>query len=102
VYCGSWTEQGNQMANRDNSDPYGLGCTPGWAWSWPANRRILYNRASADPAGKPWDAKRALLHWDGKKWAGWTWRLQPGRTGQQCRAVYHEPGRVARLFSSTK
>ncbi|RVR76607.1 formate dehydrogenase, partial [Citrobacter freundii] len=33
VYCGSWTEQGNQMANRDNSDPYGLGCTPGWAWS---------------------------------------------------------------------
>ncbi|MEJ1268830.1 formate dehydrogenase-N subunit alpha [Pantoea ananatis] len=59
IYCGSWTEQGNQMANRDNSDPYGLGCTPGWAWSWPANRRILYNRASADPAGKPWDAKRA-------------------------------------------
>ncbi|MGJ7468368.1 formate dehydrogenase-N subunit alpha [Kosakonia cowanii] len=70
VYCGSWTERGNQMANRDNSDPHGLGCTPGWAWSWPANRRILYNRASADPAGKAWDAKRALLHWDGQRWAG--------------------------------
>ena len=70
VYCGCWTEQGNQMANRDNSDPYGLGCTPGWAWSWPANRRILYNRASADPAGKPWDPQRSLLNWDGKRWTG--------------------------------
>lgn len=70
IYAGSWTEQGNQMDKRDNSDPSGLGCTPGWAWSWPANRRILYNRASADPQGKPWDKKRKLIEWDGVKWSG--------------------------------
>ncbi|KPG96054.1 formate dehydrogenase [Pseudomonas sp. RIT-PI-q] len=69
VFCGSWTEQGNQMARRDNTDT-GLGCTPGWAWSWPQNRRILYNRASADPQGKPWDPKRKVISWDGERWSG--------------------------------
>ncbi len=70
IFAGSWSEAGNQMARRDNSDPSGLGNTLGWAWAWPLNRRILYNRASADPAGKPWDPKRELLHWDGAKWVG--------------------------------
>jgi formate dehydrogenase major subunit len=70
IFCGSWTQAGNQMARRDASDPSGLGNTAGWAWSWPANRRILYNRASADPAGKPWDPKRKYLFWTGKKWGG--------------------------------
>ncbi|ACR70842.1 formate dehydrogenase, alpha subunit, premature stop [Edwardsiella ictaluri 93-146] len=70
IFAGSWTEEGNQMARRDNSDPSGLGNTLGWAWAWPLNRRILYNRASADPSGKPWDPKRELLHWDGAKWIG--------------------------------
>lgn len=70
IFAGSWTEEGNQMARRDNSDPSGLGNTLGWAWAWPLNRRILYNRASADPSGKPWDPKRELLHWDGAKWVG--------------------------------
>ncbi|HWT82347.1 MAG TPA: molybdopterin-dependent oxidoreductase, partial [Candidatus Methylomirabilis sp.] len=50
IFAGCWTQAGNQMARRDPTDPSGLGNTPGWAWSWPANRRILYNRASADPA----------------------------------------------------
>lgn len=71
IYAGSWTEQGNQMANRDNSDPSGLGNTLGWAWAWPANRRIIYNRASADRDGKPWDKDRALIFWNGKKWTGY-------------------------------
>ena len=69
IYAGSWTQAGNQMARRDNSDT-GLGNTPGWAWAWPANRRILYNRASCDPAGKPWDPKRKLIGWNGEKWGG--------------------------------
>ncbi|KXV70647.1 formate dehydrogenase [Acetobacter cerevisiae] len=69
VFAGSWTEAGNQMARRDNTDT-GLGCTPGWAWAWPANRRILYNRASMDPDGRPWDPKRQILEWDGKRWGG--------------------------------
>ncbi|TRO34339.1 formate dehydrogenase-N subunit alpha [Pseudomonas sp. ALS1131] len=71
IFCGSWTAQGNQMARRDNADPYAMGQTLGWAWSWPANRRILYNRASADPSGKPWDVeKKRLVWWNGKAWGG--------------------------------
>jgi formate dehydrogenase major subunit len=70
LFSGSWTEKGNMMARRDNADPSGLGNTPGWAFSWPANRRILYNRASCDPSGKPWDPKRTVIKWTGKKWAG--------------------------------
>jgi formate dehydrogenase major subunit len=70
IFAGSWTQAGNQMARRDASDPSGLGATPGWAWSWPANRRILYNRASSDPSGKPWDPSRRYVFWNGKKWAG--------------------------------
>ena len=41
-----------------------------WAFSWPANRRILYNRASADPQGKPWSEAKAYVYWDGAKWTG--------------------------------
>ena len=43
------------MQRRGTEDPSGLGVYPNWAWSWPANRRVLYNRASCDLAGKPWD-----------------------------------------------
>jgi formate dehydrogenase major subunit len=70
IFSGCWTQAGNQMARRDASDPSGLGATGGWAWSWPANRRILYNRASADPSGKAWDPKRKFVTWGGKRWAG--------------------------------
>jgi formate dehydrogenase major subunit len=70
IYCGAWTQAGNQMARRDNSDPYGIGQTLNWAWAWPANRRILYNRASSDPSGKPWDPRRRLVAWNGKAWGG--------------------------------
>lgn len=71
IFAGCWTAAGNQMARRDNADPYAMGQTLGWAWAWPANRRILYNRASADPSGKPWDAeKKRLVWWNGKAWTG--------------------------------
>jgi formate dehydrogenase major subunit len=70
IFSGAWSEKGNLMARRDNSDPSGLGNTLNWAFAWPVNRRILYNRASCDPSGKPWDPKRKLIAWDGAKWAG--------------------------------
>jgi formate dehydrogenase-N alpha subunit len=70
LFSGSYTEKGNMMARRDNSDPSGLGNTLNWAFAWPANRRILYNRASCDPSGKPWDPNRRLVWWDGAKWTG--------------------------------
>ena len=59
------------MARRDTSDPDDAGFYPKWAFSWPANRRILYNRASADMNGQPWDPKRKPIAWDGAKWAGY-------------------------------
>ena len=71
VYCGAWTQAGNQMARRDNSDPWNIGQTLNWAWAWPANRRILYNGASINPAnGKPWRADKPLVVWNGKTWGG--------------------------------
>jgi formate dehydrogenase major subunit len=70
IYSGAWTQAGNQMARRDNADPFGIGQTLNWAWAWPANRRILYNAASSAPDGKPWDNKRKLVQWNGTAWAG--------------------------------
>ncbi|MGF6935306.1 formate dehydrogenase major subunit [Paraburkholderia sp. UCT70] len=70
IFCGAWTQAGNQMARRDNADPTGIGQTLGWAWAWPANRRILYNRASCDVNGKPFDPTRKLIAWNGKTWSG--------------------------------
>ncbi len=70
IFCGSWTQAGNQMGRRDNSDPTGIGQTLGWAWAWPANRRVLYNRASCDVNGKPFDPSRKLVAWNGRAWTG--------------------------------
>jgi formate dehydrogenase major subunit len=72
LYCGSWTEAGPQLARRGTEDPSGQGIYPNWAWSWPANRRVLYNRASCDPAGAPWDPERRQVWWSeaAQKWVG--------------------------------
>jgi formate dehydrogenase major subunit len=72
IYAGSFTEAGNQTARRDPSDPSGMGVHPGWGWSWPANRRVLYNRASCDAEGKPWDPSRRQVWWNEttQKWVG--------------------------------
>jgi formate dehydrogenase major subunit len=71
IYCGSYADEQNKPARK----------TPGqeqdwiakeWGWAWPLNRRTLYNRASADPEGKPWSERKKLVWWDAaeKKWAG--------------------------------
>jgi formate dehydrogenase major subunit len=72
IYSGCWTEAGPQLARRGTEDPSGLGIFQNWAWSWPANRRVLYNRASCDPAGKPWDAERKQVWWSeaAQSWVG--------------------------------
>jgi len=72
LYCGSYTEEGNMAARRDPVDPTGIGLFPGWAWAWPLNRRIWYNRASVDLNGNPWDKEHPVIMWDAssKKWVG--------------------------------
>ncbi len=71
IYAGSFTEEGNIMARRDNADPDATGTYPNWTFAWPANRRILYNRASADINGRAWDPSRKLIEWDGERWSGY-------------------------------
>ena len=70
IYTGVYTEAGNMSMRRDASDPTGLGIHPNWGFSWPANRRILYNRASADPAGKEWSERKKYITWNGSRWVG--------------------------------
>jgi formate dehydrogenase major subunit len=72
IYSGCWTEAGNQLARRGTEDPSGQGIYQNWAWSWPANRRVLYNRASCDSSGKPWDASRKQVWWNesAQLWVG--------------------------------
>ena len=76
IYTGSYPDTGNLMKRRDGiqdpakNDPTGLGFYAGWAWSWPLNRRVMYNRASADMDGKPWDASRPGITWNGTRWVG--------------------------------
>jgi formate dehydrogenase major subunit len=76
IYTGSYPDSGNQMKNRKGvqdpaaNDPTGLGFYPNWSWSWPLNRRVLYNRASADLNGKAWDPTRPGITWNGTKWVG--------------------------------
>ncbi len=62
----------NMMARRGKADPTGLGMYPEWTWAWPVNRRIIYNRASVDLQGRPWNPKRPVIKWDAaeKKWIG--------------------------------
>jgi formate dehydrogenase major subunit len=71
IYSGCFNEAGNNMARRDNTDRDDAGVFPNWTFSWPVNRRILYNRASADLSGKSWDPTRKLIEWDGEKWSGY-------------------------------
>src|SRR5260370_18202274 len=74
ISTGSYLDAGNLMKRRGGiqdpatNDPTGMGFYPNWAWSWPLNRRVLYNRASADLNGHPWDPKRPGITWTGTKW----------------------------------
>ncbi len=79
--CGMWIYSGfynnadaaldpseQPVARRDNSDASGIGLNSTWAYSWPSNRRILYNRNSCDLEGKPWNPDKVLVEWNGEKW----------------------------------
>ncbi len=80
LYCASYTEDGNMAARRDPTPgPFNIGLHPKWAWCWPVNRRIIYNRASVDLKGEPWDKEHPVIKFagtalDGKyvtsKWDG--------------------------------
>ena len=72
IYSGMWTQANPECQRRGTDDPSGLGIYQNWSWSWPANRRVLYNRASCDVEGKPWDAERKQVWWNdaSQSWVG--------------------------------
>jgi formate dehydrogenase major subunit len=71
IYCGVYADGVNQ-ADRRKPHTEQDWVAKEWGWAWPANRRILYNRASADPDGRPWSERKALLWWDPehRRWSG--------------------------------
>lgn len=74
VYAGSYTDKGNMAARRDKTqtpEQEKIGLFPNWTWCWPVNRRIVYNRASVDLEGKPYQPNKPVLAWDAanKKWS---------------------------------
>jgi formate dehydrogenase major subunit len=72
IYSGVLPAPGRNLAARKQPDPPGQrGAQLNWGYAWPANRRLLYNRASADPSGKPWSERKKWIWWDGAKWTGY-------------------------------
>lgn len=93
IYSGVYADEVNQAARRKphtEQGPY----DNEWGWTWPMNRRVLYNRASADPQGRPWSDRKKLVWWDADKqqWTGYDipdfekhkppdYRPEPGAVG---------------------
>ncbi len=73
IMSGMYTEAGNRTQNRNTDDPGGMGSFLNWSYSWPANRRIIYNRCSADWQGKAWAQDKKTIWWDTLqgKWVGY-------------------------------
>jgi formate dehydrogenase major subunit len=76
--CASWIYSGvfpapdrNLAASKQPDPPGQRGAQLNWGYAWPANRRLLYNRASADPSGNPWSERKKWVWWDGAKWTGY-------------------------------
>jgi formate dehydrogenase major subunit len=71
IYAGCYADGVNQVARRKPGSQQSW-VAPEWGWAWPMNRRILYNRASADPDGKPWSERKRYLWWDAQEgtWTG--------------------------------
>jgi formate dehydrogenase major subunit len=103
--CGNWlhlgvyTEAGNNAQRRSTVDATGLGMYHNWGFSWPANRRVMYNRASADEQGKPWDPKRPGIVWNGEKWVGDVPDIKPDSPPGEFGAFIMNAEGVGRLFA---
>jgi formate dehydrogenase major subunit len=88
LYCNSYTNKGNMSARR-KKEKSGIGLNLEWSWCWPLNRRIIYNRASVDKYGNPWNKETPVIQWNGSKWVGdvpdggWPPMLNPDGTSNK-------------------
>jgi len=99
LYCGSYTEAGNYAARRDATDSInGIGIHPNWAWVWPMNRRILYNRCSVDLEGNPYNPEKWVIRWnaESKSWEG---DVPDGGMPPGAPPYIMLPGGVAQLYA---
>ncbi len=108
IYAGIFAGGKNLTKRRDNrNDPGKLGIYPGFAWTWPGNIHVLYNRASCDTEGRPFDPERAVVWWDeaAGKWTGWDTPDVPSATDGPKTVNGQRPFRmtaegVGRLFAA--
>ncbi len=109
--CGNWLYSGsypgkqisdNKMARRDKTEAVNnIGLFPNWAWCWPVNRRILYNRASVDSAGHPLNPDKWVINWDADK-KSWIGDVPDGGwpPGDKLPFIM-KPGGMAEIFSAS-
>jgi len=75
IYCGVFPAPDRNLSESRQPDAPGTpgGAQLGWGYTWPANRRIMYNRASADPQGRPWSERKKYIWWDQgqQRWVGY-------------------------------
>jgi len=101
LYCNSISDTENRMMRRDTSDPTGLGFYHNWAWCWPMNRRIIYNRASVDKKGQPFAKDKPVIWWSPLKKA-WLGDVPDGGGGPGAKHPFiMVPHGRAQLFSAS-
>jgi formate dehydrogenase major subunit len=92
IYSGVYADGVNQAARRKPRSEQGPTALE-WGWAWPYNRRVLYNRASADPQGRPWSERKAYVWWDEEK-GEWTGKDVPDFEKKKPPSYVPEPGAV--------
>ncbi|GAA3693082.1 molybdopterin-dependent oxidoreductase [Terrabacter ginsenosidimutans] len=90
IYTGVYADGVNHAADRRPGREQDLTALD-WGWAWPANRRILYNRASADPEGKPWSQRKKYIWWDEEQ-GRWTGHDVPDFVPDKAPSFRPEPG----------
>jgi formate dehydrogenase major subunit len=100
IYSGVYADEVNQ-ANRRKPGSEQSWVAPEWGWAWPMNRRIIYNRASADPEGRPWSERKRYIWWDEEQ-GKWTGEDVPDMTPDLAPDQEPEPGATAQAALSGK